>query len=40
MTQEQKLKALDNNKGMVFSRVEPKHKREIVKVLSELVSKV
>jgi len=36
MSQEQKLKALNNKHGMVFSRVEPRHKREIVKVLTEL----
>lgn len=29
---------LNNKHGMVFSRVEPRHKREIVKVLTELVS--
>lgn len=40
MTKEQKLKALNNKHGMVFSRVEPRHKREIVKVLTELVRKL
>lgn len=38
MTAEEKKKYLNNDRGMVFSRVEPRHKREIVKVLSELVS--
>lgn len=38
MTYEEKKKYLDNDRGMVFSRVEPRHKREIVKVLSDLVS--
>lgn len=36
MTAEEKKKYLNNDRGMVFSRVEPRHKREIVKVLSEL----
>lgn len=40
LSQDQKLKALNNKHGMVFSRVEPRHKREIVKVLSELVRKL
>ncbi len=38
MSDDIKLKSLDNKHGMVFSRVEPRHKREIVKILSQLVS--
>jgi len=35
---EKKRVALSGNGGMVFSRVEPRHKRELVKILIELVS--
>lgn len=38
MSHKEKLATLGQGGGMVFSRVEPKHKRDIVKVLSELVS--
>ena len=34
LTKEQKLEALGGKKGKVFSRVEPRHKRELVKLLS------
>lgn len=34
----QKKHVLEGKHGKVFSRVEPKHKREIVKILSEMVS--
>ena len=33
-----KRKALSGSKGKVFSRVEPRHKRELVKILIEMVS--
>jgi Ca2+-transporting ATPase len=38
LTPEQKKKALSGHGGMVFSRVEPSHKRELVKILIDLVS--
>ena len=38
MSAEQKKNILKGNQGKVFSRVEPKHKREIVKHLTEMVS--
>lgn len=37
LSHEQKLKALGGNGGKVFSRVEPRHKRELVKLLIEMV---
>jgi Ca2+-transporting ATPase len=38
LSAEQKKKALAGHGGMVFSRVEPSHKRELVKILIDLVS--
>ena len=38
LSHEQKLKALGGAGGKVFSRVEPRHKRELVKLLIEMVS--
>lgn len=39
LTKEEKKKALDSDIGKVFSRVEPRHKRELVKLLiDDLVS--
>lgn len=35
---EKKRQALSGTGGRVFSRVEPRHKRELVKILIELVS--
>ena len=35
---EQKKKILSGSQGKVFSRVEPRHKRELVKILIEKVS--
>jgi hypothetical protein len=32
------MKALEGHEGKVFSRVEPRHKRELVKILIEMVS--
>lgn len=37
-TDSAKTKALSGSSGMVFSRVEPKHKRELVKLLISMVS--
>lgn len=37
MTAKEKKEALGGTGGLVFSRVEPKHKRELVKILIELV---
>ena len=34
----EKRAALDNDSGKVFSRVEPRHKRELVKLLIDMVS--
>jgi Ca2+-transporting ATPase len=33
LSDDQKIKALSGNGGKVFSRVEPRHKRELVKIL-------
>ena len=39
LTKEEKKQALDSDIGKVFSRVEPRHKRELVKLLiDDLVS--
>ena len=38
LTADQKKKALGGNSGKVFSRVEPRHKRELVKILIGMVS--
>lgn len=38
MTDAQKKHILEGKQGKVFSRVEPKHKRAIVKVLTDMVS--
>jgi magnesium-transporting ATPase (P-type) len=38
LSKEQKIKALQGHEGKVFSRVEPRHKRELVKILIEMVS--
>jgi magnesium-transporting ATPase (P-type) len=37
LTHEQKINALGGVGGKVFSRVEPRHKRELVKLLIEMV---
>lgn len=37
LTHEQKREALSGSSGKVFCRVEPKHKRELVKILIEMV---
>lgn len=37
MTDKDKLEALKGDDGLVFCRVEPKHKRELVKILIDLV---
>lgn len=34
----QKIEAMSGSGGKVFSRVEPRHKRELVKILIEMVS--
>lgn len=39
LSAQQKIKALSGSKGKVFSRVEPRHKRELVKVLIGMVSR-
>ena len=36
---EKKKNVLKGSAGKVFSRVEPKHKRELVKLLIDMVSK-
>jgi len=38
MSEQDKIKALDIKGGMVFARVEPRHKRELVKILTDIVS--
>ena len=38
LSAEQKKKILSGSQGKVFSRVEPRHKRELVKILIEKVS--
>jgi predicted ATP-dependent Lon-type protease len=38
MTHEQKREALSGSAGKVFCRVEPRHKRELIKILIEMVS--
>ena len=38
LTQKQKESALSGSDGKVFSRVEPRHKRELVKILIQMVS--
>lgn len=38
LSREQKIKALEGHEGKVFSRVEPRHKRELVKILIDMVS--
>ena len=38
LSDEKKREALSGSGGKVFSRVEPRHKRELVKILIELVS--
>lgn len=38
LTQSQKIEALKGHDGKVFSRVEPRHKRELVKLLIDMVS--
>lgn len=38
MSESEKIKALDIKGGMVFARVEPRHKRELVKILTDIVS--
>lgn len=40
LTDEQKKKILEGKNGKVFSRVEPRHKRELVKHLIDMVSHV
>jgi Ca2+-transporting ATPase len=39
LTPDQKRHALGGSGGKVFSRVEPRHKRELVKILIEMVRK-
>ena len=38
LTHDEKKKVLSGKQGKVFSRVEPRHKRELVKLLIEMVS--
>jgi magnesium-transporting ATPase (P-type) len=38
LSKEDKIKKLSGKDGKVFSRVEPRHKRELVKILIEMVS--
>ena len=38
LTPKQKTEVLSGSTGKVFSRVEPRHKRELVKILIEMVS--
>ncbi len=38
-SEEKKRKILSGKSGKVFSRVEPRHKRELVKLLIDMVSK-
>jgi Ca2+-transporting ATPase len=38
LTEAEKKQSLDNDHGKVFSRVEPRHKRELVKLLIDMVS--
>ena len=38
LTSKQKIEILSGSTGKVFSRVEPRHKRELVKILIEMVS--
>ena len=38
LSEDGKKKALSGNTGKVFSRVEPRHKRELVKILIGMVS--
>jgi len=40
LTKEEKKKALDSDIGKVFSRVEPRHKRELVKLLIDDLDKI
>jgi len=37
LSHEEKIKSLGGTGGKVFSRVEPRHKRELVKLLIEMV---
>ena len=37
MSESEKKKAMSGTSGLVYCRVEPKHKRELVKILIELV---
>ena len=39
MSMARKKQVLSGKSGKVFSRVEPRHKRELVKILIEMVSK-
>lgn len=39
LTDKQKKEALSGHGGKVFSRVEPRHKRELVKILIDMVRK-
>ena len=38
MSEKERIRVLSGNKGKVFCRVEPRHKRELVKVLITMVS--
>ena len=38
LSHDQKIQALSGTRGKVFSRVEPRHKRELVKILIEMGS--
>jgi Ca2+-transporting ATPase len=40
LSKDEKIKRLSGKDGKVFSRVEPRHKRELVKILIEMVSSV
>ena len=40
LSAEKKIEALSGSGGKVFSRVEPRHKRELVKILIEMVSNI
>jgi len=38
LSEQKKIAALEGRQGKVFSRVEPRHKRELVKILISMVS--